>query len=307
MIGEYECERCGAIFELKKVLIQHLKRKKECISINSEIRREDIISGLIEKEGIECECCGNKYTNVYTLKRHKMNCKTELGIEKKVINQIANTINNNNSTNNDNSTTNNITQNTNSYNTVNIKLNCIKTPSMETIQYLFDRDDSMELFINCAKSIKGIKKYIDAKYYNEEHPENMMVRKGEKSGIMYLHEAKWKKYDSLKGADILLINTGIDIQYYMGMLFETDEEKYGIVKSRLQKMNSVILDYLQVNYPDSLDEISEEGERTKQLVKCEEGYYWKDVKEIELEEKYEKSKVDSVKIIEGIAKYIEDK
>jgi hypothetical protein len=26
----------------------------------------------------------------------------------------------------------------------------------------------MELFINCAKSIKGIKKYIEAKYYEEE-------------------------------------------------------------------------------------------------------------------------------------------
>jgi hypothetical protein len=32
-----------------------------------------------------------------------------------------------------------------------------------------------------------------------------------------------------------------------------DEEKYGIVKSRLQKMNSVILECLDVNYPDSLD------------------------------------------------------
>ena len=93
----------------------------------------------------------------------------------------------------------------------------------------------------------------------------------------------------------------------MGMLFETDEDKYGIVKSRLQKMNSVILDYLQVNYPDSLDEISEEGERTKQLVKGEEGYYWRDVKDIEREEKYEKTKVDSVKIIEDIANYIENK
>jgi hypothetical protein len=124
---------------------------------------------------------------------------------------------------------------------------------------------------------------------------------------MYLHEAKWKKYDSLKGADILLLSTGIDIEYYMGMLFETDEEKYGIVKSRLQKMNSVILDYLGVNYPDSIDEISEEEEKTKQLVKCESGYCLKDVKEIEREEKYEQSKVYSVKMKEEIANYINKK
>jgi hypothetical protein len=84
--------------------------------------------------------------------------------------------------------------------------------------------------------------------------------------IMYLHEAKWKKYDSLKGADILLLSTGIDKEYYMRMLFERDEEKYGIEKK--VTMNSVILDYLGVNYPDSIDEISEEGERTKQLVIC---------------------------------------
>ena len=101
----------------------------------------------------------------------------------------------------------------------------------------------------------------------------MMIKKGESSDIMYLHEAKWKKYDSLEGADILLISTGIDIQYYMGMLFETDEEKYGIVKSRLQKMNSVILECLDVNYPDSLDEISEEEENG--VV-----YYCKDEKEV---------------------------
>ena len=291
---EKECERCGVIFKMKKHLVQHLNKRVTCISINSERSRNEILEELNKKEGLECEKCERLYKNEESLRKHI--CK---GVkdEKKVINQVANTINNDNSTtnNNDNSTTNNNTQNTNSYNTVNIKLNCIKTPSMEAIQYLFDREDSMELFINCAKSIKGIKKYIDAKYYDKEHPENMMIRKGDTSGIMYLHEAKWRKYDSLEGADILLISTGIDIQYYMGMLFETDEEKYGIVKSRLQKMNSVILECLDVNYPDSLDEISEEGEKTKQLVKTEMGYYWKDVKEVEDNKKQERLKIDSVK------------
>jgi hypothetical protein len=71
-------------------------------------------------------------------------------------------------------------------------------------------------------------------------------------------------------------------------------------------MNSVILDYLGVNYPDSIDEISEE-EKTKQIVKCESGYYLKDVKEIEREEKYEQSKVYSVKMKEEIANYINKK
>ena len=219
------CKRCCVEFDEKRQLIQHLRRKNVCIGIESTKTQEELVEELNKKEGVECEKCERLYKNEESLRKHI--CK---GVkdEKKVINQVANTINNDNSKNNDNSTTNNNTQNTNSYNTVNIKLNCIKTPSMEAIQYLFDREDSMELFINCAKSIKGIKKYIDAKYYDKEHPENMMIKKGESSDIMYLHEAKWKKYDSLKGADILLISTGIDIQYYMGMLFETDEEKYGV-------------------------------------------------------------------------------
>jgi uncharacterized C2H2 Zn-finger protein len=294
---EHECERCGVLFKMKKHLVQHLNKRVTCISINSERSRIEILDELNKKEGVECEECKRVYKNEESLRKHS--CKAELGIEKEVtMKQEAVTIVNNNDcsiiNNNGNSTT---TQNTNSYNTVNIKLNCIKTPRAEAIQYLFEREDSMELFINCAKSIKGIKKYIDAKYYDKEHPENMMIKKGETSDIMYLHEAKWKKYDILKGADILLLSTGIDIEYYMSMLFETDEEKYGIVKSRLQKMNSVILDYLGVNYPDSIDEISEEEEKTKQLVKCESGYYLKDVKEIEREEKYEQSKVYSVKIV----------
>lgn len=297
------CKRCCVEFDEKRQLIQHLRRKNVCIGIESTKTQEELVEELNKKEGVECEECKRVYKNEESLRKHI--CKGGV-VKEEVINQVATTIinNNDNSKNNDNSTTNNNTQNTNSYNTVNIKLNCIKTPSMEAIQYLFDREDSMELFINCAKSIKGIKKYIDAKYYDKEHPENMMIKKGESSDIMYLHEAKWKKYDSLKGADILLISTGIDIQYYMGMLFETDEEKYGVVKSRLQKMNSVILECLDVNYPDSLDEISEEEEKTKQLVKTEMGYYWKDVKEIERDERYEKSKIDSVKIKENIASYI---
>jgi hypothetical protein len=303
---KYICKRCCVDFREKKGLVKHLKRKVMCVSIASEELPEVLLEELNKKEGVNCEGCGGVYKNVDSLRVHRTSCKgvkDKVKEEKEVIsvvNQEATNIINNNG----NSTTNNNTQNTNSYNTVNIKLNCIKTPRAEAIQYLFDREDSMELFINCAKSIKGIKKYIDAKYYDKEHPENMMIRKGESSDIMYLHEAKWKKYDSLKGADILLLSTGIDIEYYMGMLFETYEDKYGIVKSRLQKMNSVILDYLQVNYPDSLDEISEEGEKTKQLVKTEMGYYWKDVKEIERDERYEKSKEDSVKIIEDIASYI---
>ena len=309
----YNCKRCGIYFTERKGLMKHLRRKNVCIGIESERTQEELLEELNKKEGVECEDCKRVYKNEESLRKH--NCK---GVKEdvkeevsSVVNQEARSIVNNNdnsiTNNNDNSTTNNKIKNTNSYNTVNIKLNCINRPSARSIQYLFDREDSMELFINSAKSIKGIKKYIDAKYYNEEHPENMMIRKGEMSGIMYLHEAKWNKYDSLKGADILLLSTAIDIEYYMGMLFETDEDKYVIVKSRLQKMNSVILDYLQVNYPDSLDEISEEGERTKELVKGEEGYYWKDVKDIEREEKYEKTKVDSVKIIEDIANYIENK
>ena len=45
------------------------------------------------------------------------------------------------------------------------------------------------------------------------------------------------------------------------------------MKSRLQKMNSVILECLDVNYPDSLDEISEEEENG--VV-----YYCKDEREV---------------------------
>jgi predicted nucleic acid-binding Zn ribbon protein len=124
-MSEYECKRCGVIFDVKKNLVQHLKKKKECISINSESSREELLNDIIEKEGVECEGCGKKYSNIYNMRRHSCklleNVKEEL--EKRIkelegmlkddntVKQLANNTTNNIKTI-DNSTTNSITNNT---------------------------------------------------------------------------------------------------------------------------------------------------------------------------------------------------
>jgi len=70
-----DCERCGQGFNTKKCLIQHLRKKIECMCIFSEKSRLVILEELLNKEGIECDICNKKYVNIYTLARHKSICK----------------------------------------------------------------------------------------------------------------------------------------------------------------------------------------------------------------------------------------
>jgi hypothetical protein len=73
-----DCERCGQSFNTKKCLIQHLRKRIECMCIFSEKVRSVILEELLNKEGIECDICNKKYVNVYTLGRHNKICNKGL-------------------------------------------------------------------------------------------------------------------------------------------------------------------------------------------------------------------------------------
>jgi len=131
---EHECERCGVIFKMKKHLVQHLNKRVECISINSERSRNEILEDIEKRGNIKCERCGGVYKNGNSLRVHIHSCKglvenvqdelerriNELQKElrgviknKETIKQVANNTTNNiktidnSTTNNDNSITNN--------------------------------------------------------------------------------------------------------------------------------------------------------------------------------------------------------
>ena len=143
---EHECERCGVIFKMKKHLVQHLNKRVECISINSERSRNEILEDIEKRGNIKCERCGGVYKNGNSLRVHLHRCKgivenVKEELEKrikelegmikkkeKIINQVANTIDN--STNNDNS----ITNNNNITNNITVLINDID--SINGIDYI---------------------------------------------------------------------------------------------------------------------------------------------------------------------------
>ena len=190
-MSEYECKRCGVIFDVKKNLVQHLKKKKECISINSESSREELLNDIIEKEGVECEGCGKKYSNIYNMRRHSCklveNVKEELEkritelermLKKEQINQVAKTIDNSTTNNDnrriktiDNSTTNNIT----------LVINDID--SLEGIDYILKDPKFVERILKWVTDKKGLLKYMDDRYYNPKRPENRGIRKVDNESI----------------------------------------------------------------------------------------------------------------------------
>ena len=50
--------------------------------------------------------------------------------------------------------------------------------SSKPIEYLLNSENIKSKILNWVKSKKGLLEYIDEKFYNPEHPENMLIKKG---------------------------------------------------------------------------------------------------------------------------------
>jgi hypothetical protein len=61
------CERCLCEFITKKTLIQHLRRKKECISVESTRERKEILEELVTKKVLITNINSNNMNNVNSL------------------------------------------------------------------------------------------------------------------------------------------------------------------------------------------------------------------------------------------------
>lgn len=296
------CERCGMDFKTKKTLIRHLEKEVECANLFSDVTRKELIDNMRKKTGITCEKCNKIYKNSETVRRHKCckdpsNIKLEdlqrqvLQLQEDILNirnttQISNTLI-------DKSITNNIT----------VNINSLKSPSVQQIQYLLNGEDTTELFMNCLKSIDGIKKYINTKYYDPNHPENQMIRKSDNHNELELYEDKWKKYNNMDASDLILINIGNDLTHYLDSLLENDEEQYEKIKQNVSSLNKMLMIHFNIDLTDDDNDSSEEWGRSGHPKLINGSYVWIDDKDVE----YEKVKQNKEKIQNMLIKHIHQK
>ena len=205
------CKRCGLEFNDKRNLVQHLKRKRECMAIESDISLLEQLEELQKREGIKCEKCECIYKNKESLRKH--NCKIikyeseinmlkcELEKAKKKSSKIKNI---------NNGTINNVNININSF-------------GKENISYITENIKKTLLGIINGSS-KGVIEFIKNIHINEKYPENQNIKiESMKKGILKIFEGgKWHFYTFEGGLDKLYNKTEVKFQE---MLEEIDEEE----------------------------------------------------------------------------------
>jgi hypothetical protein len=276
-MAEHKCIRCGLEFIEKQHLKQHLKKKLICMPIEKNIDRLEQLAQLNKKEGILCNKCNRIYKNSNSLRMH--NCKIKIKTEqtlyelKNQIHELKNIIlelaKNPQIVNNiDNSTTNN---------TINITLNCLMDTTGKPIEYLLNQEDITDKILGWMKlNQKLISTYMKEKYYNTEHPENQMIRVGKtKDSIDLYIGGKWRDYDNVKGAGMILTNIGNDFGVFLEIL-KDNPELYTNKKKLVKQFEKDIIKPL--NWGLETSEDSTEN-NTFQLIKNEKGEYVSDLEE----------------------------
>ena len=211
------CKRCGLEFVERSYLMKHLKRKRECMAIESDISLLEQLEDIQERKGITCEKCERIYKNKESLRNHKCiiikyeseikELKSELEKEKNkcsIINNIKNSKKINNGT----------------INNVNININSF---GKENISYITENIKKTLLGIINGSS-KGVIEFIKNIHINEKYPENQNIKiESMKKGILKIFEGgKWHFYTFEGGLDKLYNKTEVKFQE---MLEEIDEEE----------------------------------------------------------------------------------
>ena len=228
---EYICERCTVYFKDKRQLIKHLKRKKPCIEIESEIEREELIERLNKKEGKECERCKKIYKNDESLRKHK--CKGEDKEINKINERLDRLEEENKRINNENKelkekikggVVNNITNNTdNSTNNTNIMIVMPNSFGKENLEELLKNPEKEIIKLlrgNCPESIVNLVKEI---HKNPKHPENNNIRiENKKEGIISIYENnEWRDHSKTNGLQRIYDNTELKV---LEILDASDED-----------------------------------------------------------------------------------
>ena len=154
-------------------------------------------------------------------------------------------------------------------NTMNITLNCLMDTTGKPIEYLLNQEDITDKILGWMKlNQKLISTYMKEKYYNIEHPENHMIRAGKDGDSIELYiSGKWKKYENVKGADMILTNIGNDFGLFLEIL-KANPDLYTGKKKILTQFEKDIIKPLNWGFDVSDDSSSE---KSFQLIKNENG------------------------------------
>jgi hypothetical protein len=281
-MASFDCERCGIGFKTKQILVKHLNKQKICIAIYNDIAPKKLIDNLNKKQGIKCTECDKLYKNdeclrVHKIRTHTMSKDKPINTDNKIeklenkINELTSIIlelaKNPHIVNNiDNSTTNN--------NTINITLNCLMDTSGKPIEYLLNREDIVDKILGWMKlNQKLISTYMKEKYYNIEHPENQMIRAGKTDDNIELYiGGKWRNYENVKGADMILTNIGNDFGIFLEIL-KDNPELYTDKKKLVKQFEKDIIKPLNWGLESSEDTANDID---FQLIKNVQGEYVRD-------------------------------
>ena len=108
------------------------------------------------------------------------------------------------------------------------------------------------------------------KYYNIEHPENQMIRVGKTNDSIELYiNGKWRNYENIRGADMILTNIGNDFGLFLEIIKE-NPELYIDKKKLVKRFEKDIIKPLNWGL-ESSDDTSKEKEF--QVIKNEQGVY----------------------------------
>ena len=316
---EYNCKRCNLDFDQKIHLIKHLKRKNVCMAIESEKSQEELLEELNKKKGIECEECKRVYKNENSLRAHK--CKVVKSVDNNEIEKlkkmfdaklkeqedklkeefnkkieglsknptnITNNITNNIDNSIDNSTTNNI-----------VVINSINKAGSDPIKYILEQ--SAESILKWFNGMDGLLAYLEEKFFNEEHPENKMIRMVDINIIELHFSGGWNRFEKKNGMGWILTNVGNDYGEMLDTLkYKYEENKNKKSEKKLKSFEKDIIKPLEWGY-----DINSNEEVTKQMTQLEDGttVFKEDLEEEEHNEKMkEYIKEQTTKLVENKCK-----
>jgi hypothetical protein len=236
----FECKRCHYTTEFKSNLLRHLRSKRKCQNVFSDISTEDLLNDLIPKRTTVCSWCKKEFSTTSNLRRHETICRSKSDTSSS-LNELVQKVKEiqhelDELKNKQNTITNNITSNTQN-------INISVTPQAflsENMEYFSD-----DYFINCAKRLdNGLIDFIKQLRFNPDHPENMNVKFHRlKQKTLYVYKnGRWEICDAKWTLEEMIVH-GARI-LYQKMLSNSDQEKFLDEDSTESKIQTWLLSLL---------------------------------------------------------------